>query len=128
MGKTLFKDMLANYVDKYNSDWEKQFRQLEIFKYKEQSEWKCSSLVLDLSFEGLNHLSFEDFQTDLNKYVNTVIMQFSNKYALTIKIDPKNAIVSLQNLIDQVKLRKEKVSFVVLGGSVWLMSFRSSSF
>src|SRR5688500_15151163 len=70
MGNPLFKNMLAYYVDKSNSHWEEQFRPLEVYKFKEQSKWRISSLVLDLTLAGLKTESYFEFQSSLNEYLN----------------------------------------------------------
>ena len=110
MGKTLFKNMLASYVDKSNSRWEEQFRPLEIYRFKEQSKWRTSSLVLDLTLAGLKTESYSEFEFSLNEYLNGRLETFLERYPdVSFRIVPEDAIASLQNLLNELQTKKEKV-------------------
>jgi len=114
MGKTLFKNMLASYVDKKNRRWDEQFGPLEVYKFKDQSKWPTSSLVLDLTLSGMSTLSFESFQADLNDYLNGRIDAFLLKYTqIVLKGQSGTAIARLQNLIDAIAANDEKVLFSI---------------
>lgn len=102
--------MLASYVDKSNSRWEEQFRPLEIYRFKEQSKWRTSSLVLDLTLAGLKTESYSEFEFSLNEYLNGRLETFLERYPdVSFRIVPEDAIASLQNLLNELQTKKEKV-------------------
>jgi hypothetical protein len=104
-------------VDKANVNWDKEFHNVEIYQFKDESKWKQSFLVLPLNFAGLDASTFESFQTQLNKKLNNSFDYFCTRNRSLLKqdvhIDNDSAITTFGRLVTAVQESNEKLFIII---------------
>lgn len=108
MGKTLWKDTLAQYYDVAQKDRFKElFDHLEIGKAP--TALANTFFVLPLTFAGLKTDTVEEFKTSLNDELNTQAMIFKERYRFSFAKNEQNALDTFARLVGEVKTKKGQV-------------------
>jgi hypothetical protein len=112
MGKTLWKDTLANYYDAaQKGKFAELFGHLEIGKAP--TALANTFFVLPLTFAGLKTDTVEEFKASLNDHLNTKAVSFKEKYNLSFTPNGQNALDTFERLVEEMKRRKEKLYVII---------------
>ena len=107
-GKSLLQSMLHQY---YDINEEKSFNELfgDLEISKNPTKGKNNYLVLPLK---LSNIKFEE-ENSFHDIINKNVINFIEKYNITLDLDPMNSFVNLKKLGEKVKLKGEKLMILI---------------
>jgi hypothetical protein len=118
MGKTLWIDTLAHYYDvAHKGRFKELFGHLEIGKAPTQLA--NTFHVLPLTFAGIKSHNFDDFRRSLNAALNQASADFKERYNLSFELNDRDAAITFQGLVDELKRKNEKVTSRPASRIVW---------
>ncbi|ELR15712.1 uncharacterized protein ACA1_378620 [Acanthamoeba castellanii str. Neff] len=112
MGKTLWIDTLAHYYDvAHKGRFKELFGHLEIGKAPTQLA--NTFHVLPLTFAGIKSHNFDDFRRSLNAALNQAAADFKERYNLSFELNDRDAAITFQGLVDELKRKNEKLYVLI---------------
>lgn len=109
MGKTLWLDTLAHYYDvNHKPRFKKLFGHLEIGK--SPTPLASTFYVLPLNFAGIDSHNPDLFRMSFNDKLNLAAADFKERYKLSFELNERDALVTFQGLVAELKRKKAKVN------------------